>query len=72
MRKLIANLALVIYLKFGGNEMMAALFACRLVTGSTASFDLVPEKLKSAVAKIVIEDCGMPELIPVSFGGTKV
>lgn len=49
--------------------MMAMLFACRVVEGRT-EFDQVPAKLKSAVAKILIEDCGLPEIVPTEFGGT--
>ena len=50
--------------------MMAMLFACRLVDGRTSSFDLIPAKLKAQVAEIVIRDFGLPELVPVEFGGT--
>lgn len=49
--------------------MMSMLFACRLVDGRTASFDLIPAKLKAQVAEIVIGDFGLPELVPVEFGG---
>ena len=49
--------------------MMSMLFACRLVDGRTASFDLIPAKLKAQVAEIVIGYCGLPELGPVEFGG---
>ena len=49
---------------------MSMLFACRLVDGRTASFDLIPAKLKAQVAEIVIGDFGLPELVPVEFGGT--
>ena len=50
--------------------MMAMLFACRLVDGRTASFDLIPAKLKAPGAEIVIGDFGLPELVPVECGGT--
>jgi lipoprotein len=50
--------------------MMAMLFACRLVDGRTASFDMIPNKLKAQVAEIVINDFGLPEMVPVEFGGT--
>lgn len=50
--------------------MMAMLFACRLVDGRTASFDMTPNKLKAQVAEIVINDFGLPEMVPVEFGGT--
>jgi len=72
MRKLIANMALAIYFCIlkGEKEMMAMLFACRVVDGRTESFDLVPAKLKAQVAEIIINDFNLPELVPVEYGGT--
>lgn len=49
--------------------MMSLLFAQRVILGKT-EFAKVPAKLKPAVAEILIEECGMPELVPVEFGGT--
>lgn len=49
--------------------MMAMLFASRIILGKT-TFDQVPAKLKKQVAEILIEDCGMPELVPTEYGGT--
>lgn len=49
--------------------MLAQLFACRVILGKT-SFDQVPKKLKPQVAKILVEDAGLPELVPTEFGGT--
>lgn len=49
--------------------MMAMLFAQRVVLGKT-EFDAVPAKLKAQVAKVLMEECGMPEIVPVEFGGT--
>lgn len=49
--------------------MMAMLFASRIILGKT-NFDQVPAKLKKQVAEILIEDCGMPELVPTEFGGS--
>ena len=49
--------------------MMALLFAQRVILGKT-EFDAVPAKLKAQVADILINECGMPELVPVEFGGT--
>lgn len=71
MRNLIADLALGIYLKFkkGDQEMMAMLFACRVVEERT-SFDKVPAKLKQQVANIIINDFELPEIIPTEYGGT--
>ena len=71
MRNLIANLALGIYFKLmkGEQEMMAMLFACRVVAERT-SFEKVPRLLKQQVADIIVNDFGMPEIIPVEYGGT--
>lgn len=49
--------------------MMAMLFASRIILGKT-TFEKVPPKLKKQVAEILIEDCGMPELVPAEFGGS--
>lgn len=49
--------------------MMALLFAQRVILGKT-EFNEVPAKLKGQVADILINECGMPELVPVEFGGT--
>lgn len=71
MRDLCARLALRLYLFFekGGTEMMALLFAQRVILGKT-EFDQVPAKLKAQVADILINECGLPELVPEEFGGT--
>ena len=71
MRNLIANLALGIYFKLmkGEQEMMAMLFACRVVEERT-SFEKAPRLLKQQVADIIVNDFGMPEIIPVEYGGT--
>ena len=70
MRKFCAGLALYLYLLLeGGAEMMAMLFAQRVILGKT-EFTQVPAKLKPQVAAILIEECGLPELVPVEFGGT--
>ena len=50
--------------------MMAMLFAQRVILGKT-EFDAVPAKLKKQVSEILIDECGMPELVPAEFGGTK-
>lgn len=49
--------------------MMAMLFAIRVVEERT-TFDKVPSKLKAQVAEILIEDFGLPELVPEEYGGT--
>ena len=71
MRNLIANLALGIYFKLmkGEQEMMAMLFACRVVEERT-SFEKVPRLLKQPVADIIVNDFGMPEIVTVEYGGT--
>lgn len=71
MCKLLANLAFSLYLLLekGGKDMMALLFAQRVILGKT-EFDQVPAKLKQQTATILIEECGLPELVPVEFGGT--
>lgn len=71
MRDLIARVALGIYflLQKGEEQMMAMLFACRVIEERT-KFDQVPRLLKQQVADIIINDFGMPEIIPTEFGGT--
>lgn len=49
--------------------MMAMLFTSRIILGKT-TFEQVPPKLKKQVAEVLIEDCGMPELVPAEFGGS--
>lgn len=49
--------------------MMAMLFACRVIEERT-KFEQVPRLLKQPVADIIINDFGMPEIIPTEFGGT--
>ena len=49
--------------------MMAMLFACRVVE-EWIQFSAVPRLLKREVADIIINDFGMPELVPAGFGGT--
>ena len=50
--------------------MMAMLFAQRVIL-EKCTFEQVPNKLKKQVAGILVEECGMPELVPAEFGGTK-
>ena len=49
--------------------MMAMLFAQRVILGKT-EFNVVPAKLKKQVADILINECGLPELVPTEYGGT--
>lgn len=71
MREFCAELALKLYLLLtkGDEIMMAMLFAQRVILGKT-EFNDVPPKLKDQVADILINECGLPELVPVAFGGT--
>lgn len=78
MRDLIAETALRIYQKLKGtDDMMAMLYASKIVmgsinrkTGEEWTFSDVPEKLKAQVAEILINECGLPELVPMEYGGT--
>lgn len=68
MRKCIADLATnIILILTGGNEMMAMLFAQRVILGKT-DFTDVPAKLKAQVAEVLL-DSGLPELVPEEYGG---
>lgn len=51
--------------------MLAILFASRIINDKTGefTFEVVPRLLKQPVAEILIEG-GLPELVPVEFGGT--
>ena len=71
MRKL-AEIALKIYilLSEGDLEMMAMLFAQRCILGK-CEFEQVPKKLQKQVAELLIAECGMPEMVPAEFGGSK-
>ena len=71
MREFCADLALSIYfyLSKGARDMMAMLFAQRVILGK-AQFAAVPAKLKTQVADILINECGLPELVPTEYGGT--
>lgn len=79
MREFWAGLALTLYfyLSKGDKEMMAMLYASKICmeavnsrTGKPWTFADVPPKLKSQVADILINECGLPELVPAEFGGT--
>ena len=71
MREFWANVALNLYfyLSRGEDEMMALLFSQRVILGKT-EFSSVPAKLKAQVADILINECGLPELVPAEYGGT--
>ena len=67
MRKLINNIRERFERVF---SLMAMLFAQRVILGK-CEFEQVPKKLQKQVAEILIDECGMPELVPAEFGGTK-
>lgn len=71
LNRLIARIGLWLYIhsEKGSEDMMAMLFAQRVILGKT-EFDAVPAKLKAQVAAILIDECGLPELVPAEFGGT--
>lgn len=80
MRDTLADLALSVYIFLKGDYvMMAMLYASKICmgaknpkTGGAWSFDDVPEKLKAQVADVLINDCGLPDLVPSEYGGTLV
>nr|DAW66586.1 MAG TPA: hypothetical protein [Caudoviricetes sp.] len=79
MREFLAETALNLYfnLQKGSSEMMAMLYASKICmeaintkTKKPWEFADVPPKLKQQVADILINECGLPELVPAEFGGT--
>ena len=64
--RLLINLIFIIE---GDLQMMAMLFACRVIEGRT-EWERVPAKLKPQVAEIIVNDFALPELIPAEYGGT--
>ena len=71
MREFWANVALDLFFKLskGGSDMMAMLFATRIILGKT-EFAAVPAKLKQQVADILITECDLADLVPKEYGGT--
>lgn len=78
MREFWAGLALNLYfLLEGDQEMMAMLYASKICmeaknpkTGKPWEFSDVPPKLKAQVADVLINECGLPDLVPAEYGGT--
>lgn len=78
MRESWAELALNLYFFLEGDqEMMAMLYASKICmeaknhkTGKPWEFADVPPKLKAQVAEILINECGLPDLVPAEYGGT--
>jgi hypothetical protein len=79
MRKFWANIALNLYiiLSKGETEMMAMLYASKICmeavnprTQKAWVFADVPAKLRQQVADVLVNECGLPELVPEEFGGT--
>ena len=80
MREFWAGLALNLYfyLSKGDQEMMAMLYASKICmeainpkTKKPWEFADVPPKLKQQAADILINECGLPELVPAEYGGAK-
>ena len=69
LKDLITNLVLRILHLIGELEMMAMLYASKIIDGKKTFAD-VPTKLKAQVAEILIDECDLPELVPVEYGGT--
>ena len=71
MREFWADVALGLYFKLskGAENMVAMLFAQRVSLEKT-KFEAVPQKLKRQVADILINECGLAELVPEEYGGT--
>lgn len=71
MRSILAHWVLKVYLilQKGDCDMMALLFAQRVILGKTTFAD-VPAKLKAQVAEILVNESGLPELVSKEFGGT--
>lgn len=79
MREFWAEVALNLYfyLSKGDQEMMAMLYASKICmeatnpkTGKPWEFADVPPKLKAQVADVLINECGLPDLVPAEYGGT--
>lgn len=78
MREFLAEAALNLYfnLQKGSSDMMAMLYASKICmeainpkTKKPWEFADVAQKLKQQVADILINECGLPYLVPVEFGG---
>lgn len=76
MRDAIALWIIIKILK-GDYVMMAMLYASKIVmeainpkTAQPWTFADVPAKLKGQVASVLIDECGLPELVPAEYGGT--
>ena len=78
MREFWAGMALNLYfLLEGDQEMMAMLYASKICmeaknpkTGKPWEFADVPPKLKAQVADVLINECGLPDMVPAEYGGT--
>lgn len=79
MRNFIQSLAVWLLIKtstYKEETMLAILFAQRVILakpksdGTPTTFADVPAKLKAQVADVLVNECGVPELVPVEYGGT--
>ncbi len=59
---------LPLYHIFPHFSTVMTIFAQRVILGKTA-FEDVPAKLKAKVADILVNECGLPELVPEEFRG---
>lgn len=66
--RLFQRLLIKSIITLGGAQVMAMFFAQRVILGKTA-FREVPKALKQGVAEVLL-DSGLPELVPVEYGGT--
>lgn len=66
--RLFQRLLIKSIIMLGGAQVMAMFFAQRVILGKTA-FKEVPKALKQGVAEVLL-DSGLPELVPVEYGGT--
>lgn len=66
--RLFQRLLIKSIITLGGAQVMAMFFAQRVILGKTA-FKEVPKALKQGVAEVLL-DSGLPELVPVAYGGT--
>ena len=69
MNRLLLLVITILKYLIGDDLMMAMLFACRVVEGRT-EFTKVPRLLKQQVADIIVNDFGLPELVPDEYKST--
>ena len=65
---LVIMICAIVHRKDGIMDMLKILFASKVLLGQM-TFDEVPRLLKQGVADEIIQ-AGVPEIVPVEFGGT--